>query len=278
MGAPRFPLSAFADEIDRSVDVQLACLRANGVEMLDVRGAEGYNVMDFSPALLAKVKRRAAEEGIGIHGVGSPVNKIRLEPKAARMEVAKFAKACDIANRFGTRKVRVFTPEAEGGLNEGAWPEVRAQLRDMIAIADEKGIVILHENDAKFYGAYPSQARRIFEELGSPAFRAVFDFANTVLLGYRAFDDWFPWILPHLDSLHIKDAIFEGQRIVPSGEGEGQMVETFRFLIESGWVGTLSLEPHLSAAGPFSGFTGPELFGSAVRALRNAVEKAGGTC
>lgn len=271
-------MSAFADEISPSVDAQLDCLKANGVGMLDVRGAEGYNVMDFSPKLLAKVKRRACDEAIAIHGLGSPVNKVKLSPEAAKAEVAKFAKACDLANRLGTRKIRVFTPEAEGGLNEGAWPEVRSQLREMIAIAADQDVVILHENDARFYGAYPTQARRLFEELGSERFRAVFDFANTVLLGYRAYDDWFPWILPHLDSLHIKDAVHEGQKIVPAGEGGGQMVETFRFLIENGWMGVLSLEPHLSAAGPFSGYTGPELFGTAVRALRRVVEEAGGTC
>ena len=36
----------------------------------------------------------------------------------------------------------------------------------------------------------------------------------------------------------------------------------------SGYRGFLSFEPHLSVAGQYSGFSGPELFGVAVDALR----------
>jgi hypothetical protein len=42
-----------------------------------------------------------------------------------------------------------------------------------------------------------------------------------------------------------------------------------RELKEKGYQGFLSLEPHLSNAGKFSGFSGPDLFRVASRALKN---------
>jgi len=62
---------------------------------------------------------------------------------------------------------------------------------------------------------------------------------------------------------------------VPAGRGDGQLAQTMRFLAERGWSGPLTLEPHLKAAGPFGGFSGPELFGAAAMALRETAATAG---
>jgi sugar phosphate isomerase/epimerase len=40
-----------------------------------------------------------------------------------------------------------------------------------------------------------------------------------------------------------------------------------------GYDGFLSLEPHLSMAGDLRGFSGPELFGVAVKALRKVLKE-----
>ena len=46
-------------------------------------------------------------------------------------------------------------------------------------------------------------------------------------------------------------------------------------VIEIGYRGVLSLEPHLSAAGQFSGYSGPALFSVAVNELKTICEQAG---
>jgi hypothetical protein len=71
--------------------------------------------------------------------------------------------------------------------------------------------------------------------------------------------------------LHIKDAIEVGKKVVPAGEGEGQILETLRWLRSQGWAGTLTLEPHLSSAGKFGGFSGGQLFEVAAAALRQVI-------
>jgi sugar phosphate isomerase/epimerase len=64
-------------------------------------------------------------------------------------------------------------------------------------------------------------------------------------------------------------------KIMPAGEGDGQIVETLKWLKENGWSGPLTIEPHLKAAGPYGGFSGPELFKVAADALKNVLNKAG---
>lgn len=60
--------------------------------------------------------------------------------------------------------------------------------------------------------------------------------------------------------VHVKDAKRDTGVVVPAGEGDGQVRETVRALRDSGFDGFFSMEPHLAVAGPFSGFSGPELF------------------
>ena len=158
---------------------------------------------------------------------------------------------------------------------DAASTKVIAWMSAQRKLAADEGVVLIHENDDRYWGAHPANAKRLMETIGSDNFKFAFDFANTVLQGYRTLDDWFPWVLPYLDTLHIKDAIKSEHKIVPAGEGDGQLLETFRWLVEQGWSGPLTIEPHLAAAGPMGGFSGEQLFEVAVNALRKVAGEAG---
>ena len=74
---------------------------------------------------------------------------------------------------------------------------------------------------------------------------------------------------------HIKDAIKGSGKIVPAGEGDGQLGPILMDAWEGGYRGFLSLEPHLKVAGHSHGETGPELFATAVNALKELCRKNG---
>lgn len=271
----RFALSAFADEISPNLDTQIATLKRLDVAGLDLRSVENVNVLSLTDAQLDEVAEQCDANGLHVQAIGSPVNKVRFTSENRPQELEKLRRAIHAAKRTNTDKIRIFSPEVDESQAESAWPGVKEWMQEQIEEAGEHGIVLLHENDAKFYGAYPENARRLFGELGCPNFRAAFDFANTVLIGFRAMNDWFPWLLPHLHTLHIKDAIESDHKVVPAGEGDGQMVETLRWLISQNWSGPLTIEPHLASAGKFGGFSGDQLFEAAVVALRGVVQEVG---
>ena len=111
--------------------------------------------------------------------------------------------------------------------------------------------------------------------MNSPALRATFDAANFVQCGVRPFTDAYALLRPHLVYLQVKDALAATGEVVPAGEGDGQIRETLAALRDSGFGGFMSLEPHLARAGRFGGFSGPEAFTLAARALKSLLKELG---
>ena len=261
-----WPLSAFADEIDADLDVQFTNLKENGIELVDMRSAYGKNVMSLSDQEVENYRETAEGYGISINCVGSPVNKVVMAESPAEGELDKLQRAIEVAQIVGADRIRIFTPQGDNFDAVCDWMEPQ------ISLAAKHNIVLLHENDAKYYGAYPDQAKKLLDRFAAAHFRFAFDFANTVQIGYKAMDDWFPWLLPHLDTIHIKDAR-EDKKVVPAGEGIGQVPETLAWLKAQGWKGVLSIEPHLQFAGDRGGFSGIESFTIATNAIKGILEK-----
>jgi sugar phosphate isomerase/epimerase len=270
-----FPLSAFGDEAGASIHDQVRALVKAGVQGLDVRSVD--NVLAMTESALKSTHDTCEANGCHIQSVGSPINKVEFSHSTLSEETEKLKRAIGAAGLLGTRRIRIFTPETPPHQGPAAWAELKPVMDEMVRIATDADVVLIHENDGHYYGAFPAHAKRLFEEIGGPHFKAAFDFANTVLIGFRPMRDWFPWLLPHLDTLHIKDAIEADHQVVAAGEGDGQVVETLRFLISQDWHGPLTLEPHLKAAGPLGGYSGPELFAFAAEKMKAVVVEAGGS-
>ena len=236
-GTQGFCLSGFADEISPDLNVQVSTLERLGVKGLDLRSVGGVNVLDLSITELQKVHDACAEKGLHVQAIGSPVNKVAFEPLNEAREFDKLRRAIKAAHRVNVKRIRIFTPIVAEGQNEAAGPKVIAWMLAQKKLAQDEGVVLIHENDDRYWGAHPENAKRLMEVIGGNSFRFAYDFANTVLQGYRTMSDWFPWIVPYIDTLHIKDAIQDGHQIVPAGEGEGELLEAFQYLVATGGKG-----------------------------------------
>ncbi|HLO99284.1 MAG TPA: TIM barrel protein [Fimbriimonas sp.] len=212
-------LSAFADEIDDDLDIQIAELGSEGIELIDLRSAFGKNVMLLSDEEVKAVLGQATKADLGFNCVASPINKVVMQFAEAEAELAKLHRAIEVAKILGINRIRIFTPEGE------SFAEVCEWMDPQIDLAVKHNMVLLHENDGRYFGAFPDNARLLMERYASPNFRFAFDFANPLHLGFKAMDNWFPWLLPYLETIHIKDATAEG-KICPAGQGVGQVPET----------------------------------------------------
>ena len=108
----------------------------------------------------------------------------------------------------------------------------------------------------------------------SPKLRTAFDFANFVEAGEDPLDNW-PLLKPYTVHIHVKDCRKSDGKMVPAGEGNGNIGPILKDAYASGYRGFLTMEPHLSQGGQFSGFTGPKLFKVAVDALKNVCRQNG---
>jgi sugar phosphate isomerase/epimerase len=259
----RWPITLITDEAASSAAEQIAFIGDEGLAALDLRNANGRNVLDLTDEDIAEF------EGVPIQCLASPINKVEWSEGGAQAALEQLRTACGLAHRLGTRRIRIFSPITQDV------DLVREWMAPQVALAEAEDVVLLHENDSRCFGAYPEGARRLLAEFDCPHFRFAFDFANTVLLGFLPWDEWLPWLLPHIDTLHVKDAVKGSGEIRPAGQGDGQIVRTLKRLKEEGWMGTLTLEPHLSRAEEFRGFSGPELCRQAHRALLECLQEAG---
>jgi len=261
-------LSGFADEISPDPAEQLAVLAAENITHLELRSAWSVNVADLGDIELARFGQALDGAGVRVSAIGSPIGKIGVDAPLGP-ELDRLRRVADVAARFGATIVRVFSffiPAAQRP--ERYREQVIERMRALADIAEERGVVLAHENEKEIYGDRPERCADIIASVGSPALRATFDAANFVQCGVRPHSQGYGLIRPYLVYLQVKDALAANGEVVPAGQGDGQVRETLAALAASGFDGYLSLEPHLATGGRFGGFSGPDDFRRAAQALK----------
>ncbi len=261
-------ISGFADEIAEDVDTQFRVLNKLDIRYFEPRGIDGKNIAELSDGEVAALKEKMERCGIKASSIGSPIGKIRLD-EDFQAHFEKFQRVVDIAERLEAGYIRMFSfypperPDSAAGEGDGAaheWTagereEVICRLRRMTAYAGERDVVLLHENEKGIYGDTAERCADLMRELGCRHFQAVFDPANFVQCGqdtkeaYEALRNFIAYV-------HVKDAREEDGNVVPAGAGDGNVGHILKGLLDGGYEGYLSLEPHL---GSFSGLAGLEL-------------------
>jgi sugar phosphate isomerase/epimerase len=269
-------ISAFADEIGPDLKLQMDTCQAQGVRCIDVRNIDDINVSKMTVQQAAGYKKQMDDRGFKVPCIGSPLGKIRInEDFPSHLELLKHC--CDVAGAFGTNLIRVFSFYGpEGGDIQKHRAEVMDRLTKMVKVAQSAGMILMMENEKAIYGAKPEGMKDIFATIQSPALQGVFDPANYVEEGVRPYDDGWKKGLDRITHyFHVKDKDPKADVCVPAGQGEGQFRELLRDLKARNWSGYMTLEPHLSVAGQFVGYTGPELFIKAVTALKQLLDQVG---
>jgi sugar phosphate isomerase/epimerase len=269
-------LSGFADEISDDLDVQLEVLAKLSIRHLELRSAWSVNVAELDDQQVGRVRRALDGAGVAVSAIGSPIGKIPVDAPLGP-ELERLRRVADIAGALGTSLVRVFSFFIPSGRPA---TEFRGVVLDRMAalagVAEERGLVLAHENEKEIYGDVPERCAEIIRVVGSPALRATFDAANFVQCGVAApHDQAYPLLAPYLEYLQVKDALAATGAVVPAGMGDGQVRRTLAALDESGFAGFVSLEPHLAVAGRFGGFSGPEDFTRAASALKELLAGLG---
>ncbi|MEJ3651386.1 sugar phosphate isomerase/epimerase family protein [Actinomycetes bacterium KLBMP 9759] len=269
-------LSGFADEIAPDPNIQIAVLEALGIRHIEVRSAWGTNIVDLEPERVAELAGLLRSNGIGTSAIGSPIGKVASTVEVDS-EVARLRRIIAAAHALDATYVRIFSfYPPEGTEPENARDDVLRLLSALAALAEQEGVVLLHENEKAIYGDTPERCLDLLEGVGSPALRAAWDAANFVQVGVaRPFTDGYAMLRPHLEYLQVKDARAADGTVVPAGEGDGEVAATIAALRDDGYAGYASMEPHLADAHSMGGFSGPSAFGVATRAFTGLLDQAG---
>jgi sugar phosphate isomerase/epimerase len=267
-------LTGFADEISPELDEQLDTLAEESMRYMELRSVWDTNVLDLTDEELENVRSATSERGIGISSIGSPIGKVPItDPFGPHLK--RFRRALHAARIMEAPYVRVFSFFIPEGKEPDLYrDEVLERMGELAEEAEDSGVTLLHENEKEIYGDVPSRCVDILASVDSPSLRAAWDAANFVQCGVsRPYTQGYQSLRPYVEYVHVKDALADSGRVVPAGEGDGEIPETLSALRTSGFDGFFSLEPHLASAGTYSGFSGPELFRKATGAFKDLLRQ-----
>ena len=274
-------LTGFADEISRDLDEQIALFTKLGIKHVEFRSAWGTKVLDLTQEQLEEAKAKLDAVGITVSSVGSDIGKILItDPFEDHLKRA--AHAVEVAKFFGTDHIRMFSffiPEGEDPTQYR--DEVMDRTGAFVRLAEAGGITMLHENEKDIYGDTPERVVDLVTTMDSPNYRAIFDPANYVQCGLRPVDEAYPLVKEYTDYIHIKDASateVDAQglnKVLPAGQGDGQVRELVAALKADGFDGFFSIEPHLGDFDAFGGLCGPDLWTDAYDALTGIFAEQG---
>ena len=239
-------LFAFADEADGGINGQIAAMKRNGLDGLEIRRVDGAMVSDISLEKAKEVKQKLDDNDLITWSIGSPIGKIGInDPFDEHLE--KFKHTLEIAKTLDAKNIRLFSFYIPNGENiEGYKNKVIDRLGQLLKVAEGSDIILCHENEKGIYGDIPERCLQIHESL--PELKGIFDPANYIQCGVDTLKAW-ELLKQYIGYMHIKDCKKSGF-VVPSGFGDANIKEISKQFIAGGG-NSFTIEPHLTI---FKGF------------------------
>ena len=260
-----FILVAFGDKIAADLDVQMDELDKVGIKGIELRTIGDKNIADLSLIEAYTLKQKLNARDFFVAAIASPIGKVSIT-EDFEAEFKRFKHVVALAKIMATNYIRMFSFYLpEDAVPETYQGEVIRRWQQFAAYAKEYNVVLLHENEKKIFGDNAVRCLTLLQVLNTPHVRATFDPANFIQVGqdplaaYALLKDYVAYV-------HMKDATAEGE-VVPVREGTGQIQTLLQTLLNDGYEGCLSIEPHLKQYAPLEGFE------KAVAALKAIVEQ-----
>ena len=286
-------------------------LRYFSIRFLDA-GNGVKNVMGIDASELETVKQKIEEYGLTVSSLGSPIGKVKLcdvddgtsTPYRPFDEYIKedVPRACELVNAFGSKLIRGFSfYHPKGSSLEDHFAQATDQVGQIADVCDQHGLTYGLEVEANLIGQTGELLARMHSQVNNDAMVLIFDGGNLVTMGFSADEvfEQYQFMKPGLGWLHIKDFLNPKsgkvdhvdeealKHFVPADIGDsghekilndlaGFLPELESRMKARGVPGVfLDLEPHVKGGGQFGGFSGPDGFGVALRALCKVCDNTG---
>jgi hypothetical protein len=271
------------------------------------------NVMQLTVPEITKIRHLENEYELNVASIGSPIGKVKLldEEDGTKNRYVPFpkylggevAKACELAHAFETKLIRGFSFYHPKGTDPQPYlPQVVDQLGQIAEACHRSDLIFGLEVEANLVGQNGKLLAEIHRQVNHPSLLLIFDAANISTQGYAPDEVFSEYqaTKPGLGWMHIKDYRHPSatqrtnhvdeealKNFVPADRGESAhelILRDFKNLIPEiekrlshrGVPGViLDLEPHVKGGGQFGGFSGPDGFGVALRALTRVLDYVG---
>ena len=253
-------ISGFTDEVSENLDLQIKALKELGWRHIDLRTVDGKNVSTLTDEEFAHVYQKLSENGITIGCFGSTVaNWGRDAYKDLELDLAEMKNSVRHMLRSGVKFIRIMSYRLEDTIPLDSEIEtvIINNIKHLVRLAEEDGIICLHENCETWGGQSVKHTLRLLEQVDSPALKLAYDSGNPVSMknvdGVEPYDyqnafQFFKEVLDHIEYLHIKDAkLIDGEvHYTFPGQGSGYIKEILDYIKSKNKIIPIAIEPHVS--------------------------------
>lgn len=264
--------SGFADEASASLEGQIEATLALNWRHIEARQIDGRMIHDLAEAEFDAVAGQLEAAGIRVNCLGSAVANWSFSPfsdEDFQACVAALERSFVCMRRFNCTLLRgmsfvdqpdrpPFDPEVER--------QVFRKVGELVRRCADAGIVYGHENCRNYGGQSPEHTLRLLEAVDSPSLKLIFDTGNPVYYRDRGKPEpcpgqnslaFYRQVREHIVHVHIKDArriyaidgsVFGSMPTMP-GDGDGDVEAIVADLLQTGYDGGFSIEPHLAVKG-----------------------------
>ncbi|HXG67692.1 MAG TPA: sugar phosphate isomerase/epimerase family protein [Blastocatellia bacterium] len=206
-------------------------------------GLEAQTVAD--PKEAEEIKEAAAATGLRIHSVMNmdhwryPLSS--SDPSVVERSIRGVETSLRNAKLWGADTVLLVPAVVDPKTSyRDAYTRSQAQVRKLIPLAKELGVVIAIEEVWNKFLLSPLEFARYVDEFKSPWVKAYFDVGNVVLYGYP--QDWIRTLGKRIVKFHLKDFDTKTKEFVALREGSVDWPEVRRSIAEIGFSGYLTVE------------------------------------
>lgn len=227
---------------------QVAVHRELGLTGLELRTVDGLGLHELPEADGRRLADAVAEAGLTVPVVDTPIgNWATTVATDFDGELDVLARSARAAAWFGCRNLRVMSYPSDGRAEADWKAEVLRRMRVLATEAERLDVVLLHENCHGWAGRSAAATVELMSTVDSPALRLLFDVGNGVAYGYDALT-FLRQVLPWVDHVHIKDGVrVAGEAVFGlPGAGSVRLVRCLDLLLDTGYSGWYSVEPHVA--------------------------------
>lgn len=263
-------LTGFADEAGKDIDTQIRATLELGWENIELRAIGEKNLATLTDAEFDVMYEKLETAGVKINCFGSTIANWGKSPRSEEDFEASIKELKDSIPRMrklGTEIVRGMSFKILDNERFDS-PELEKiifkKVDTLVKMCEDAGIIYGHENCMNYGGQSHIHTLRLLENVRSDNFKLIFDTGNPVFtfryVGMEPYAlqnayEFYKNVREHIYYVHIKDGIATKMkdgyerpetRFTFPGEGSGFVRQIVTELLETGYDGGFSIEPHLA--------------------------------
>ena len=168
-----------------------------------------------------------------------------------QLDLDDMKRAIPRMQRFGTKYIRIMScphDKSAGIPEEEHKGETFRRIKELAKMAADGGVVMVHEHGGTMWTrSDPDRMIELYEATDSPGFKLLLDMAN--FTGTDAGDkSWSTYqrIKDMIDYVHLKDRV-DNETCTWIGEGIIPVSKLLKAMVDDGYDGFVSMEPHIAA-------------------------------